>query len=124
MNNFGGLSTDWVGGKKCVYVFLGFFHFGGGRAHKQNLQRNLGQSLENIVYVFFLRQTSVCFWVKWGEKLGKQGEKTGNVSKSFGIWKIQLKMGEKTGAKQQKFAEKEGKKVKKTLTKGNNAENG
>ena len=51
--------------------------------------------------------------MKWGEKLGKQGEKRGNVSKTFGIWKIQLKMGEKTGAKQQKFAENEGKKVKK-----------
>ena len=85
----------------------------GVKEHINKISRETWDNLLKILFTFFSPANSVCFWVKWGENLGKQGEKRGNVSKTFGIWKIQLKMGEKTGAKQQKFAENEGKKVKK-----------
>ena len=57
-----GIVNGLGGWQTCVYVFLGFFHFGGERAHKQNLQRNLGQSLEKYcLRFFFLRQTPFVF---------------------------------------------------------------
>ena len=44
MSKFGGLSQDWVGGKKSVYVFLWL-----------KSQKILRQSHEDFVYMFFFR---------------------------------------------------------------------
>ena len=85
----------------------------GVKEHINKISRETWDNLLKRLFTCFFSGKLRLFWVKWGEKLGKQGEKKGNVSKTFGIWKIQLKMGGKTGAKQQKFAENEGKKVKK-----------
>ena len=61
INKFAGLSRDWVGCQKFVYVFFRVIPYGGEKTHKQNSPQNPRDNPVKILckcfvlYVFFFR---------------------------------------------------------------------
>ena len=80
INNFGGLSTDWVGGKHVFTCSWGSFILG-VKEHINKISRETWDNLLKILFTFFFSGKLRCFWVKWGEKLENRAKRGGAFQK-------------------------------------------
>ena len=109
-----GIVNGLGGWQECVYVFLGFFHFG-VKEHMNKISRETW----DILFTCFFSGKLRLFLGEMGWKIGKTGRKEGERFKN--IWDLEnsAENGWKNRRKTAEICWKE-----KTLTKGNNAENG